>query len=121
MDAVLARLVEELSRTGVQRLIEKGNVSVNGETITLKKYKLRCGDEVVVLMEEPTVLEVAAQDIPIEIVYEDDDVLIVNKAKGMVVHPGCRQSGRNTRQCDTLALRRKTFSDQWRSAPGHCA
>lgn len=87
MDAVLARLVEELSRTGVQRLIEKGNVSVNGETITLKKYKLRCGDEVVVLMEEPTVLEVAAQDIPIEIVYEDDDVLIVNKAKGMVVHP----------------------------------
>ncbi|MDD2483878.1 MAG: RluA family pseudouridine synthase [Eubacteriales bacterium] len=87
IDAVLAGLVEDLSRNGIQRLIEKGNVSVNGLVITQKKLKLKEHDEVTVLIDEAIPMEAKAQDIPIDIIYEDEDVLVVNKAKGMVVHP----------------------------------
>lgn len=87
MDSVLARLVEETSRNGIQKLIENGRVSVNGHIITLKKHKLSFGDQVDLTLEEPEVLEAVPENIPLDIVYEDDDVLVVNKQKGMVVHP----------------------------------
>ncbi len=87
MDAVLAGLAPDISRSSIQRLIEKGNVSVNGVIITQKKHKLQEDDEVILLIDEAVPMEAVPQDIPIEIVYEDEDVLVVNKAKGMVVHP----------------------------------
>ena len=94
MDSVLACLIEEASRNSIQKLIEKGGVKVNGQVVTVKKYKLSKGDFVEVSLEEPEVLEAVPENIPIDIVYEDNDVLVVNKKKGMVVHPAAgNQSG----------------------------
>lgn len=87
LDAYLALKFEELSRNYAEILIREGNVSVNGDNGIAKKYKVKNGDEVAVILPEPKPLDVVAQNIPIEIVYEDDDVLVVNKPRGMVVHP----------------------------------
>lgn len=87
MDSVLSCLIEEASRNSIQKLIEKGGVKVNGQEVSVKKYKLAKGDFVEVTLEEPEILEAVPENIPIDIVYEDNDVLVVNKKKGMVVHP----------------------------------
>ena len=87
IDAALAGIVQNLSRSALQKLIEQGGVSVNGQICTEKKRKVEAGDLVEVLVPEPVELDVAAENIPLDIVYEDDDVLVVNKPKGMVVHP----------------------------------
>ncbi len=87
MDIVLPELLENTSRNSIQKLIEKGKVSVNGVPVTSKKYKLKEGDLVEVLIEDPTPLKTEPENIPLSIVYEDEDLLVVNKPKGMVVHP----------------------------------
>ena len=74
------------TRSAVQKLIENKNVIVNG-AIPDKSYKLKLNDEVVVNIPEPEPLSVEAENIPIDILYEDDYLLVVNKPKGMVVHP----------------------------------
>jgi 23S rRNA pseudouridine1911/1915/1917 synthase len=79
--AVLAQ-----SRTFVQNLIGEGCVLVNGE-IVKANYKIRVGDEIQVWIPEPRLLEVLPENIPLDIVYEDEDLLVINKAQGMVVHP----------------------------------
>ena len=76
----------ELTRSAAQKLIETGMVTLFDKALS-KNYKLRLGDEISVTLPEPTELEAIPQNIPIEIVYEDDDLLVVNKPKGMVVHP----------------------------------
>lgn len=88
IDAFIGYNTDELSRSYAVRLIENGSVCVNGKSISSKKYKLTEGDEVCISLPEPETLDVAAEDIALDIVYEDDDVLIVNKPRGMVVHPG---------------------------------
>ena len=88
LDAFIGWNTDELSRSYAVRLIEKGRVTVNGKAVTSKKSTLNEGDEVVIDLPEPEVLDVKPEDIPLEIVYEDDDVLVVNKPRGMVVHPG---------------------------------
>lgn len=75
-----------LTRSAVQKLIGDGDVTVSGKTVS-KNYKLRKGDCISVVIPEPTELDVKPQNIPIEIVYEDSELLVVNKPKGMVVHP----------------------------------
>ncbi|MBQ7961200.1 MAG: RluA family pseudouridine synthase [Clostridia bacterium] len=75
-----------LSRSAVASLIEDGKVTVNGKAAA-KSIKLKQGDVVSAEIPEPTELDVTAEDIPLEIVYEDDDLLVVNKPKDMVVHP----------------------------------
>ncbi len=87
IDAALAGSVQNLSRSAIQKLIEKGSVSLNGQVCTEKKQKVDAGDSIEVLVPEPKELDVTAENIPLDIVYEDDDVLVVNKPKGMVVHP----------------------------------
>ncbi|QOX62536.1 RluA family pseudouridine synthase [Anoxybacterium hadale] len=87
LDLVLSLLIEETSRSHLQKLIEQGKVTVNGAVNNLKKYKVNTGDLVTVSVPEPVLLDVAAEDIPINIVYEDEDVLVINKPKGIVVHP----------------------------------
>lgn len=87
LDRVLSLALPDISRNFIQKLFEKGNVKVNGNLCTLKKYKVETGDYVEIVIPEPEKLEIEAEDIPLDIVYEDDDVLIVNKPKGMVVHP----------------------------------
>ncbi len=86
IDALLARNVENLSRSAAQRLIEQGDVSVNG-TIVKKNYKSSVGDEISVCLPEPENVEIIPQDIPLEVVFEDEDVIVINKPRGMVVHP----------------------------------
>lgn len=76
----------DITRSNAQKLIEDMCVTVNGTSVT-KKYKLKETDEVQVNLPEPRVVDAAPQDIPIDIVFEDDDVIVVNKPQGMVVHP----------------------------------
>lgn len=87
LDVVLSLVIEEASRSHLQKLIDIGRVEVNGDPAASKKYKVKTGDKVKVTVPEPVHLNVLPEDIPIDIVYEDEDVLVVNKPKGMVVHP----------------------------------
>lgn len=77
---------QEISRSMLQKLLKDNQVTVNGKTVS-KSYKVTDGDEIILEIPEPVELDVLPEDIPIEIVYEDDDLLVVNKPKGMVVHP----------------------------------
>ena len=85
LDVFLAE-VSEKTRSAVQKLIEEGFVTVNGKPVS-KKEKLKLGDTVSFFEPSPKELSVLGENIPIEIVYEDEDLLVVNKPKGMVVHP----------------------------------
>lgn len=87
LDLVLSLQFEEISRSFVQKLIESGNVKINGEICFVKKYKVNEGDEIEIDIPQPKELKIEAEDIPLDIVYEDDDVLVVDKPRGMVVHP----------------------------------
>lgn len=86
IDRFLTQNAGELTRSAVQKLIDDRLVLCNGQTVA-KNYKLRENDVLTVDIPEPAELDVKPQDIPMEIVYEDDDLLVVNKPKGMVVHP----------------------------------
>lgn len=77
---------EDLTRSAIQKYMECGAVTVNGKTAA-KNYLLRENDAVEITLPEPVDLAVEAENIPLSIVYEDDDLLVVNKPKGMVVHP----------------------------------
>jgi len=85
LDAYIAA-VTELSRSNATRLIESGDVTVGGRTVD-KKYKLKSGDVVQITLPEPEEYEVEAEDIPLDVVYEDSDIIVINKPSGMVVHP----------------------------------
>ena len=86
LDAFLARCGEGLTRSAAQRLLEDGCVRRNGKP-GKKNDKLNPGDEICVDIPEPKETDIVARDIPLEIVYEDEDVLVINKPKGLVVHP----------------------------------
>lgn len=75
-----------LSRSAAALLIDEGKVTVNGKTVN-KKYKLSINDVIDICIPDPVPYEAKAENIPLDIVYEDDDLLVVNKPKGMVVHP----------------------------------
>ena len=86
VDAVLARRVEDLTRSAAARLLEEGRVTAGGKTLA-KNYRLT-GEEILeVSLPDPVAVDVRPQDIPLDIVYEDADVIVVNKPKGLVVHP----------------------------------
>lgn len=87
LDLYLSRWLESTSRSYLQKLIKDGHVTINGEVITVKNVKLKPGDEVSLNMPLPEKLQVEPEDLPIDIVYEDDQLLVINKASGMVVHP----------------------------------
>ena len=76
----------DISRVTVQRLIKENKVLVNSNNVKTS-YKIKVNDEITVEEEKPKVIELKAQDIPVPILYEDNDIIIVNKPKGMVVHP----------------------------------
>ena len=86
LDAFLASSLDGLTRSQATRLIESGEVAVNGRAVS-KSYKLAGGEDVAVTLPEPEPVEVVPQDIPLDVVYEDADVIVVNKPSGMVVHP----------------------------------
>ena len=86
LDKGLALLAPELSRSQIQTLAEKGSILKNGAAAG-KKDTLREGDSIIITLPDPVPTGTQAENIPLEIVYEDDDLLVVNKPKGMVVHP----------------------------------
>lgn len=87
LDQFLAASDLRISRSYATTLLAAGNVLVNGSEGIAKKYKVKAGDEILVSIPEVSELDVTPENIPIDIVYEDNDLLIVNKARGMVVHP----------------------------------
>lgn len=86
LDAFLASNLDGLTRSQATRLIESGEVAVNGRAVS-KSYKLAGGEDIAVTLPEPEPVEAVPQDIPLDVVYEDADVIVVNKPSGMVVHP----------------------------------
>lgn len=86
LDKIISSEISSLSRSAVQKIIDEGLVTVNG-VVVLKSLKLKEGDIIDVTEPEPVELKALPQNIPVEIVFEDDDLLVVNKPKGMVVHP----------------------------------
>lgn len=86
IDKFISDNVEELTRSAVQGLMEKGKILVCGKPVS-KNYKLRDGDAIDVDIPEPEPMDALPENIPLDIVYEDSDLLVVNKPKGMVVHP----------------------------------
>ena len=86
LDAYISSQDEEITRTSAQRLIEQGNILVNGNKQKVS-YKVLNGDIITIEDVKPQEIELKAQEIPIEIIYEDTDIIVVNKPKGMVVHP----------------------------------
>lgn len=88
LDAFIGYNADELSRSYAVKLIEQGRVSLNGFPVSSKKQSVAEGDELVIDIPEPEPLDIKAEDIPLEIVYEDADVAVINKPRGMVVHPG---------------------------------
>ena len=86
IDALLARSIEGLTRSAAQRLLEQGRVKKDGAAVK-KNYKTAAGDVFEVELPEPEAVDLIAQDIPLDVVYEDDDLIVVNKPRGLVVHP----------------------------------
>ena len=86
LDSYIAKKRKDLSRTMIQKLIEDGDVLVNGLTKKIS-YKVNFNDEISLNVPEPEKTDLKAQNIPIDIIYEDDDIIVVNKPKGLVVHP----------------------------------
>lgn len=86
IDLYLNEELDEISRSAIQKLIEKGNVKVNNREVN-KNYKLREGDTIEVEIPEPEGINIEAENIPLNILYEDDDLIVVNKPQNMVVHP----------------------------------
>ena len=86
LDAYIAIKKENISRTNIQRLIEEGSILVNGQKKKIS-YKVQIGDSIEINIPEAKETDIKAEDIPLEVVYEDSDIIVVNKPKGMVVHP----------------------------------
>lgn len=86
LDVFLKQNIEEISRTYIQKLIKDGYANVNG-TVPKTNYKVNSGDKVCLNVPETEEPDIVAQEMPLDIVYEDDDVILINKPKGMVVHP----------------------------------
>ncbi len=87
LDVVLARAIPVFSRNRIKDLILSGAVSINGRKVAEPKLKLKVGEEVLLTAPEPIEAEPQPQDIPLDILYEDDDLIVINKPVGMVVHP----------------------------------
>jgi 23S rRNA pseudouridine1911/1915/1917 synthase len=86
LDAYVSAHVADITRGAVQRLIEQGHLKVNG-SVQKASYKVRSGDVIEFVLPEPVPSDVLPQEIPLDIVYEDEDIIVVNKAKGMSTHP----------------------------------
>lgn len=87
LDTFLSSLDEAKSRSYVQKAIEEGNVIVNSKVVKKASFKVYEGDEIRFTFLEDKPLNVVSKDIPIDIIYQDDDLLVINKPRGMVVHP----------------------------------
>ena len=109
LDKALAREVPEaaaLSRSRLARLIAEGAVAVNGGVLTDAKAKLSEGDLVEITVEEATEVETRPENIPLEVLHEDADLIVINKPVGMVVQPSARYANGHAGQCAFAPFRR---------------
>lgn len=86
IDAYISEKKESFTRSKVQRLIEENKITVNGKSIKAS-YKIQFGDIIEIIEDEPVEIDIKPQDIPLDVIYEDKDIIVINKQKGMVVHP----------------------------------
>ncbi len=86
IDSFIPLIQKEISRSMVQKLIEQKNIKVNGKD-TKHSYKLKLNDEIEITIPQAKEIDLKAQDIPLNVIYEDNDIIVINKPKGMVVHP----------------------------------
>ena len=86
LDKFISNCDENLSRMAIQRLIDEEKITVNGK-IQKQSYRVQENDKIIVKIDEPKNIELKAQNIPVDILYEDNDIIVVNKPKGLVVHP----------------------------------
>ena len=86
LDSYITKKLNDLSRANIQRLIEDGNILVNSAKQKIS-YKVNSGDKIEITITEPIKIDLKQKDIKVEIVYEDNDIIVVNKPKGLVVHP----------------------------------
>ena len=87
LDKVVSKIETNLSRETIQRMIKSGKILVNGK-VEKPSYRTELDDIITIEQEVPEEIELKPQEMPLDIVYEDDDILVVNKEKGIVVHPG---------------------------------
>ena len=87
IDKLLNELEKDISRTAIQRMIDEGEILVNQKN-THSSYKVISGDMITINEQKPKEIDILPQEMPLDIIYEDDDILIINKEKGIVVHPG---------------------------------
>jgi 23S rRNA pseudouridine1911/1915/1917 synthase len=92
LDSFIARTVDNVTRAAVQKLIEGGQVTIAGTPLK-PSLKLKGGEKIVIMIPPPAASEAAPEDIPLEVLFEDGDLIVVNKQAGMVVHPGAGTSG----------------------------
>lgn len=86
IDKCIVTLDKDISRVTVQRLIDEEKILVNAKKVK-SSYKVEIGDKVTIEKEEPKEISIRPQEIPIDVLFEDEDIIVVNKPKGMVVHP----------------------------------
>ncbi len=86
IDSCISMLIDSLSRSFIQKMIKEGNVCVNGK-IVKSSFRVKADDEVVFVLPKSVEPDIVAENIPLDVLYEDEDVIVVNKPKGMVVHP----------------------------------
>lgn len=86
LDKYISDICEDISRSYAAKLAENGNILCGGRKL-LKNYKIKGGEEIIINLPEPVILKAEPENIPIDIIYEDNDVIVVNKPQGMVVHP----------------------------------
>ena len=87
LDKVVSILDEDLTRVMAQKLLDDGKILVNGK-IEKPSYKVKSSDKIEIEYEKPKEAKLKAEEIPLDVIYEDKDIIIINKQKGMVVHPG---------------------------------
>lgn len=88
LDAILGSMIDSHSRSALRTLIDEGHVKVDGEVVTKASLKMASGQEIEVHMQEPESLDAVPEDLPLDIVYQDDDLIVINKPINFVVHPG---------------------------------
>ena len=86
IDAYLSERMDDLSRVAIQRLVSNGKILVNGKKVKTS-YKVQTGDKIQIEEEKPVEISLKAENIPLDVIYEDADIIVINKLKGMVVHP----------------------------------
>ena len=98
IDKYICEKEKDLTRSAVQRMLEEGKIRVNNKVVKAS-YQVNEKDIIEIEEIEPEEIDLKPEEIPLEVIYEDKDILVINKEKGMVVHPRKRKQRRNTCKC----------------------